>query len=59
MFFDSPTNIMTYINTPTDKYQNNIVKQSYLILKLFHKKSIPLHCYLENSNYVKTQAANL
>jgi len=24
------TKIMTYINTPTDKYQNIIVKQSYI-----------------------------
>jgi len=36
-------NIMIYINTSTDKYQNNINKQSYLKLSLFQHKSIPLY----------------
>jgi hypothetical protein len=38
------TKIMTYINTSTDKYQNIIVKQSYLKIALFQFKNIPLYC---------------
>ena len=41
--FHVAANIMIYINSSTDKYQNNINKQSYLKLSLFHDKSIPLY----------------
>jgi hypothetical protein len=33
---------MTYINTSSDKYQNIIVKQSYLESTLYGSKAIPL-----------------
>jgi len=43
IIYKNRTKIMTYINTSTDKYQNNITKQSYLKLSLFHDLNIPLY----------------
>ncbi len=37
------TKIMTYIIISTDKYQNIIVKQSYMKIDIFRRKSIPLY----------------